>query len=78
MMELEVILDLTCCYCRQLMGVTVKCAGKWLNAGPGARAAVKVPCPSCGNINKIVFAPDGTLHQVSPFDRPKVPEPSLN
>ena len=78
MMELEVILDLTCCFCRQFMGVTVKCAGKGLTAGPGARAAVKVPCPSCGNINKIVFAPDGTLHQVAPFDRPKVPEPSLN
>ncbi len=78
MLELEVILDFACCYCRHALGVTLKCAGKGLSAGSQARAFVKVPCPTCGNINKVVFAPDGTLHHVSPCELTRFPEPSLN
>src|SRR6516162_11396389 len=77
MLELEVMLDFACCICGHDMGVTLKCAGKGLSAGPMARAWTKVPCPTCGCINKIVFAPDGTLHHVAPHESCLVPEPSL-
>jgi phage FluMu protein Com len=78
MLELEVSLDFSCCICLHDMGVTLRCAGKGLAGGAKARAAVKVPCPTCGNMNKIVFAPDGTLHHVAPAEASLVPEPSLN
>jgi phage FluMu protein Com len=78
MLEMEVILDFSCCICRNAMGVTLHCAGKGLAAGANARAWVKVPCPTCGCTNKIVFAPDGTLHHVAPHEASKFPEPSLN
>jgi hypothetical protein len=78
MLELEVILDFACCICCQDMGVTLKCAGKGLARGAKARAAVKIPCPNCGTINRIIFAPDGTLYDVAPHEAPGIPEPSLN
>ncbi len=78
MLELEVNLDFICCICSHDMGVTLKCAGKGLVAGPKARAAVKIPCPHCCSINQIVFSPDGTLHRVAPHQAYNVPEPSLN
>jgi phage FluMu protein Com len=78
MMEVEVILDLCCTICCHPMGVTLKCAGKGLLAGAKARAAVKVPCPTCASVNKIVFAPDGTIHHLTPDESPRIPEPSWN
>ena len=78
MLEMEVMLDFACSICGHDMGVTLRCAGKGLSAGASARAWVRVPCPTCGNINKIVFAPDGTLHDLAPQEACLVPEPSLN
>ena len=80
MMELEVILDFACCSCGHDMGVTVKCAGKGLATGSNGVARVKVPCPTCGNINQLYFEPrSGSLRYVAPFwDACPVPEPSLN
>jgi hypothetical protein len=78
MFELEVNLNFPCCICCQDVGVTLKCAGKGLARGANARASVKVPCPNCGMINRIIFAPDGTLYDVAPHEAPGIPEPSLN
>jgi hypothetical protein len=78
MLELEMILDFACCICRHPVEATLRCAGKGLAAGAKARAAATIPCPTCGNINKVIFAPDGTLHHVVPHECPRFPEPSLN
>ena len=80
MMELEVILEYACCSCGHDTGVTVKCAGKGLAPGSNGLARVNVPCPTCGNINRLYFEPrSGCLRQVAPFwDTCPVPEPSLN
>ncbi len=80
MLELEVILEFTCCACGDPLGVTLKCEGNGLAAGKNAMASVKVPCPNCQNINQIFFTPDdGTLHHVR-LDRQNVllPVPSYN
>jgi hypothetical protein len=79
MMELEVTLDFACCTCQRPVGVTLKCEGKGLAAGPGTVAAVNVPCPNCGAINQLCFEPSGTVHAVSPYKTPRqMPVPSLN
>jgi hypothetical protein len=78
MLELEVILEFCCCLCRHALGATVKCAGKGLQAGAKARAAATIACPTCGKVNRVVFAPDGTLHHLAPHETPRLPEPSLN
>jgi hypothetical protein len=79
MMELEVILDFACCACREPVSVTVKCEGKGLVQSSRTVAAVNVPCPTCGTVNKLCFEPNGTIRGVSlcPGPRP-LPEPSLN
>jgi phage FluMu protein Com len=78
MLELEIILDFTCCLCRNPLGVTLKCAGIGLNSG--GMASVKIPCPSCGDINQIFFTPeDGALHDVRPVRQSRlIAEPSYN
>jgi hypothetical protein len=79
MMELNVSLDFACYSCNQSVGVTLKCEGKGLTAGPWTVATVKVPCPSCHVVNLLYFEPSGTVHAVSPYRDPRqVPEPSLN
>ena len=80
MLELEVILDFACTSCGHDMGVTLKCAGSGLAVGGQGLAAVKVPCPTCSQLNEIVFEPtSGNLHHVSPvWNIGLVPEPSLN
>lgn len=65
MVELEVAFDFRCCACGSDMGVTLKCAGKGLTPGKGILATVKVPCPTCQEINRLYFSPDGTLHRVA-------------
>jgi hypothetical protein len=79
MMELKVILDFACCGCQEPLSVTVKCAGKGLNAGRSVVAAVRVPCPNCHMINQLCFEPTGKVRAVSPVapTRPML-EPSLN
>ena len=54
--------------------------GKGLAAGSNGVARVKVPCPTCGNINQLYFEPrSGSLRYVAPsWDTCPVPEPSLN
>ena len=79
MMELNVSLDFACYNCNQSVGVTLKCEGKGLAAGPWTVATVQVPCPSCHAVNLLYFEPSGTVHAVSPSRDPRqVPEPSLN
>jgi hypothetical protein len=79
MIELEVILDFACCTCQEAVSVTVKCEGKGLASSSRTVAAVNVPCPTCGAVNRLCFEPNGTIRGVSlyPGFRP-VPEPSIN
>ena len=78
MHEMRVTLDFTCCGCEQPVGVTVQCKGKGL-AGDAAGTAVNVPCPGCGQVNRLLFEPTGRVRSVRPYScfRP-LPEPSLN
>src|SRR5437762_8642422 len=80
MMELkkEVTLDFDCCQCNQPVGVTLRCEGKGLGAGLGTVAAVNVPCPTCGAVNRLLFEPSGRVHAVAPCTPRSLPEPSLN
>jgi hypothetical protein len=79
MLELELVLDFACCACRESVRVRVKCSGKGLAAGPGAVAAVNVPCPDCGLVNRLLFEPSGTVRAVKPYTGPRsLPEPSVN
>ncbi len=78
MRPLHVDLDFACCACGRTVGVTVRCEGIGL-ASPNPVAAVKVPCPHCGGNNQVIFATDGTLHQVG-RDRTscRTPAPCMN
>ncbi len=79
MLELELTLDFACCACGQSVSVLVKCAGKGLAAGPRVVAAVSVPCPGCGVVNRLTFEPNGTVRSVTPYADPRaLPEPSVN
>jgi len=79
MLELMLDLDYACCTCGCTTGVTLKCAGKGLAGGAHSVAAVKVPCPTCNNINQIYFEPSGTIHDVTPYQpHRRIPEPSKN
>ena len=81
MLELEVMLDWSCCTCGSPMGATLRCEGDGL-ADKNAKAFVKVPCPSCHHNNQLIFTPDdGTLDEVFPEEtvtRYKIPVPSYN
>lgn len=78
MLELEIILDFTCCLCHNPLGVTLKCAGQGIK--DGGMATVKIPCPTCGDFNQIYFTPEtGGLHDVRPVYHPRrIAEPSFN
>ena len=79
MIEVMVSLDFPCACCDQAVGVTVKCEGKGLTTAARTVAAVNVPCPGCGAVNKLYFEPNGTVRAVTPCPGPRqVPEPSLN
>jgi len=79
MLELNVVLDFACCNCEHPISVTVQCAGKGLAAGSPTVAAVKVPCPACGDVNQLYFEPSGRVRAVAPCrGRQHRPEPSLN
>jgi RNase P subunit RPR2 len=77
MMELKVTLDFSCCGCEEFVTVTVQCRGEI--PGGEALAAVNVPCPTCGTINRLSFETNGTVRSVRPHScfRP-LPEPSIN
>jgi hypothetical protein len=79
MSETRVSLEFACCGCEQTVGVTVQLSGKALPcAGPRGAARVNVPCPTCGEINQVVFEPDGAVQCVRPYAGFRVPAPSLN
>ena len=79
MMELKVVLDFACCFCKEPVSVTVKCEGKDLDQAARTVVAVHVPCPTCGAVSKLCFEPNGTLRSVSPSVGTRgLPEPSLN
>jgi hypothetical protein len=79
MAELQVILDFACCRCEHPVGVTVKCSAQGLAVDPRAVAAVRVPCPACGQVNLLYFEPGGTVRDVVPAQAPERRlEPSVN
>jgi hypothetical protein len=81
MMELNVTLEFACCGCEQSVGVTVQCSGKGTSLWEveGALATVKVPCPTCGQVNQLFFEPSGRVHSVRLYSCIRlVPEPSVN
>jgi phage FluMu protein Com len=81
MLDLEVILEFSCCSCGDPLGVTVKCASQNLDSYKNQAASVKVPCPNCKEINQAIFSPDdGALIHVAISDKSRymIPVPSLN
>ncbi len=80
MMELELSLNFDCCGCSDPVGVKLHCTGKGLTSEERKTVAVvKIPCPSCGLINDILFEPTGKVRKVKPSGRqPLVPVPSIN
>jgi hypothetical protein len=80
MMELTVTLEFACCGCEQPVSVTVHCSGKGLDQDPETTlAAVKVPCPTCGQINQLYFEPSGAVRSVRPYPCFRAAlEPSIN
>jgi len=80
MMELNVTLAFACCGCEEPVTVKVQCSGKgpWHEAD-GALASVNVPCPTCGQVNLLMFEPSGRVRSVHPYRCFRVlPEPSVN
>jgi len=79
-MDLNVTLEFACCGCEQGVTVKVRCQGEALTQGGGsALAAVNVPCPTCGQINKLVFDPRGQVRSVRPCPSIRsFAEPCLN
>ena len=78
MTELKVELDFACASCRQSVGVTVKCAGGRVSPDSKVLASVAVPCPCCKTVNRVLFEPDGTIHDVACHLMARIPEPSRN
>ena len=79
MTELQVTLDFACCMCGDSVSVLVKCAGKGLAEQSKAVAAVNVPYPHCGSVNRLSFEPRGKVRDVALYRAPRMlPEPSAN
>jgi hypothetical protein len=66
MIEMLVELDFECYCCGCCVSVKLKCAGKGLTGGAHTVAAVKVPCPTCNNVNQLYFEPSGIVRAVRP------------
>jgi hypothetical protein len=78
MTELKVNLDFSCATCDQSVGVTVTCTGGSLNSTSKILASVAVPCPCCKSVNRVLFEPDGTVHDIACHHLSRFPEPSRN
>ena len=80
MQKLTSTLEFACCSCPQTVRVTVQCSGPDLGRfGGTSLASVKIPCPTCGQVNQLVFEPCGQVRSVRPYTCFRVvPEPSLN
>jgi len=80
MRELNLTLDFACIACEQPVSVTVQCRG--LPPRPDeddAAVVVNVPCPTCGQGNRLTFDPTGQVRSVKPMRCFRVcPEPSVN
>jgi phage FluMu protein Com len=70
MRSIDVVLEFACCSCGHHVSAKLRCSGKGLAAGPHTVAAVKIPCPTCDNVNELYFEPCGTLHAVFPYRSP--------
>lgn len=78
MTQLQVSLDFACCACLEAIGVTVRCTGKGLLGGNRGAARVNIPCPTCGDINTVLFDPCGIVRSVDPYVCQRAPAPSAN
>jgi hypothetical protein len=87
MRELKLTLDFTCSICEGPVSVTVQCRGNGLGQGGFAAeadgdergVAVNVPCPTCGQINRLTFDASGQVRSVKPMRCFRMcPEPSVN
>ncbi len=79
MTELQVTLEFACCACEQAVHVTVKCAAKGLAETSQAVATVHVPCPHCGDVNDLMFEPNGRVRNVALHRSPlQLLVPSVN
>jgi len=80
MKDLTATLEFACCCCEVKVRVTVQCSGpdlRWREGRP--LVSVNVPCPTCGQVNQMVFEPGGQVRSVRPYTCFRVlPEPSLN
>ena len=79
MQKLTATLEFACCGCPQAVRVTVCCSGPNLGRMGTTLASVRIPCPTCGQVNQLVFEPCGQVRSVRPYTSFRVvPEPSLN
>ena len=80
MQKLTSTLEFACQGCPQAVRVTVRCSGPDLGRMGGTTlASVRIPCPTCGQVNQLVFEPRGQVRSVRPYTSFRVvPEPSLN
>jgi hypothetical protein len=67
MMELELRISFDCCGCTHPVNVKLHCTGKGLASEERKTVAVvKIPCPTCGLINDLLFEPTGKVRKVKP------------
>jgi hypothetical protein len=94
MRELKLTLDFACSACEEPISVTVECRGRDIepvaphlsleglavkSGGEDGAVAVNVPCPTCGQINRLTFDSTGHVRSVKPMRCFRVcPEPSVN
>lgn len=73
-------LEFACCSCPEEVRVTVRCSGGREGADGACRLArVNVACPTCGEVNQLLFEPGGSVRSVRPFSPfGAYHEPSLN
>lgn len=81
MLQLELVLEFSCCHCERQLEVTIRCEGEGL-AEQDAKAMFSVFCPHCTEKNHVIFTPqDGEVYDVSSeveVVRWLIPAPSLN
>lgn len=80
MLALDVLLDVTCCSCGEILKVTVRCEGESLTENRGAKALASLACPFCRVTNHVIFTPEtGEVFEV--MDQLRIvqhPAPSRN
>ena len=56
----------------------LKCTGDGLATGGQDVATVNVPCPTCGQVNQLVFEPNGTVRSPCGSRRADDPLPTFS